>query len=602
MSKRWIAPGIFKLSLMALLALPLLTFPGNQAGHGQTIYIVAARDSHLFTMCPGAGEVKMPDGRTWKSDNNVLVNSLATYQLLGFLDSFPPSHVSLPLPAFPSPGGQSGEHAAIEKVVLDHVAPDAEIERRVEREFLSFKEYPLVYSAEKADLVFLVEGIYSPEEIWSGGRGIVGYLGGDRKATFLQAALAIIVPADAYTRNPGNSAALSAARLWEGSVVYQRSRSEIRPHPAFPEALVRQFHNKEKRPPSHFPLCAASDQPLLMPGARPVTGQNEPILTPGRTVSTVVPAQKAPAEGQTIKVDVALVTVPVIATDSDGKAVPNLQQSDFRIYEDNTEQKIDRLITAGDPFDVALMLDTSTSMSFNVQDLQRSALAFVEAVRPEDRVMIVSFNDRIFLHSESTNDRSRLRPAILQVGKGQGTRLYDAVDLIMTDRLNAIPGRKAIVLFTDGVDTKSLLFDAARSLSDVQQSQILVYGIQYDTNGQGQSSGISLTAQRQGLKPVILPDEVTDKSGMYARATQYLQDLSDSSGGWLYRVQTPDSLKETFSQIAWELGHQYTLCYYPSNPKRDGAFHRIRVTVDRQGVKVRARAGYRIAAQPPTAE
>lgn len=225
MRKRLIAAKIFCVSSLALLTAPLLFSQVFKLARGKTVYVVAARDSHLLTMCPGAGEVRMPDGRTWKSDNDVLVTTPDNYQLLDFFFAgLPGPSVSLPLPAFPSPGGQSGEPAAIKKVVLDRVAPDAEIERQVEREFLNLKEYPLVDSAEKADLVFLVEGIYSPEEIWSGGRGTnshSSYFGGDRKATFLQAALAIVVPADAYIKNPGNSVALLAARLWEGSVIYQ---------------------------------------------------------------------------------------------------------------------------------------------------------------------------------------------------------------------------------------------------------------------------------------------------------------------------------------------------------------------------------------------
>jgi VWFA-related protein len=595
---------------MASVAFTWLTYPGIQTKRGQAVYIVAVRDSHLFTMCPGAGEVKMASGQTWKSNNKAIVSAPANYQILHFLDDgLPGASVSLPLPAFSSPGAQSGGQDSLDKNALDRVAPDAEIERRIEREFLDLKEYPLVYSVEKADLVFLAEGIYSPEEIWSKGWGVGTNLYGDRKATFLQAALAIVVPADVYRRNPGDAAALLAARLWEGSVVWRRPRTEtksraapptpadIRPQAASPATLVRQFLNKEKRPPSHFPLCAASGQPLLSPRARPEAGQNEQDSAQRRVISSVAPAQKSPPEGPMIKVDVALVTVPVIATDSGGKAVPNLLASDFHIFEDNVEQKIDRLITAGDPFDVALMLDTSGSMNLNVQDLQRSALAFVDTMRPEDRIMIISFNDRIYLHSESTADRSRLRPAILQVGKGQGTRLYDAIDLVMAGRLNDIPGRKAIVLFTDGVDTRSLLVNAARSLAGVQRSQILAYVVQFDTEQQSASriAGFSAMQQRMGYQPVILPEEITDNGGLYARGAQYLQELSSSSGGMLYPVQTLDRLKESFEQIAWELGRQYTLCYYPPNPNRDGFYRRIRVTTNRQNVKLRFRTGYRIA-------
>jgi VWFA-related protein len=589
------------LILMASVAVPWPATWGGQVKPEQKIYIVAVRDSNLLTMCPQAGEVKLAGGRTWKSDNNVLTFPSGSKQTLHFLDGSPSVHVTLPLPARASSDPLSGGPDASGPIVLNRVAADPELERKLEREFLDLKGYSLAYSLDQADVVFLAEGYYASVELWSKKEGSGRQLnvsplwGGDRRATFMQAALGIAVPADAYRRHPGDADALVAARVWEGSVVWQPSRTSRTPEAAVAEALVRQFLNKEKRPPSHFPLCAASAIPLPMPVASTDDARVEPARAgeKGRIVS--LPDQIPQAGGATIKVDVALVAVPVMATDSTGRAVANLQASDFRVFEDNVEQQIDRLVTAGDPFDVALMLDTSGSMSFEVQDLQRAALVFVEAMRPQDRIMIASFNDRVYLHSESIADHSRLRPAILQIGRGAGTMLYDALDLLVADRLNRMTGRKAIVLFTDGVDTSSQSLDAAQSLLSMQGSQVVVYGVQYDTEAQNQSrsDAFAMNMRRSGYQPLRLPLEVTDIKGLYANATAYLQGVSEASGGVLYPVQSLDKLKETFAQIAWELGRQYTLCYYSTNPARDGSLRHVRVTTTRQDVNLRFRTAYR---------
>jgi hypothetical protein len=101
--------------------------------------------------------------------------------------------------------------------------------------------------------------------------------------------------------------------------------------------------------------------------------------------------------------------------------------------------------------------------------------------------------------------------------------------------------------------------------------------------------------RQNGEQPLILPEEVTYNHELYARAAPYLRDLSSISGGLLYPVETLDRLKETFTQIAWELGRQYTLCYYPANASRDGSLRRIHVTTNRQDVKLRFRTAYRSA-------
>jgi VWFA-related protein len=326
--------------------------------------------------------------------------------------------------------------------------------------------------------------------------------------------------------------------------------------------------------------------------------------------------------GATIKIDTALVTIPVSVLDHDGKYIPNLTKRDFHLFEDNVEQDIEDFNSIEAPFHVVLLLDTSGSTSFKLGDIQKAALAFIDQLHPDDRVMVVSFDSDIYIDAEFTNDRDQLRRAIRQTRTGGWTRLYDAVDLVITERLGKVRGRKAVVLFTDGVDTASSLASAASTVGRVEESGVLVYPIQYDTEG-SLAGPWGPTRGGGRMPPIFRPSPFPRfprggrrrwRSGPftafqsprgarhddYLRAAQYLRDLADRSGARLYRADTTGNLKKAYSQIAEELRHQYSLSYYPSNTARDGSYRRIRVRVERPNLVVRAREGYRVASQSPT--
>jgi VWFA-related protein len=164
--------------------------------------------------------------------------------------------------------------------------------------------------------------------------------------------------------------------------------------------------------------------------------------------------------------------------------------------------------------------------------------------------------------------------------------------LVFLDRLNQIQGRKAIVLMTDGVDTRSLLADSAGALVAVEESNILVYAIQYDTRSE---NNLRPPADASGW--MIVPADARQNDERYLRADGFLYNLSVASGGELILAESITNLKAIFAHIADELRFQYMLCYYPQNQNHDGSFHKIRVEVDRPDVAIRARAGYRAAVQ-----
>jgi len=358
--------------------------------------------------------------------------------------------------------------------------------------------------------------------------------------------------------------------------------------------------------------------------ASPNQGQSQ--KDPERERSSTRPlADNTPVtvdETGTIKLDTALVTIPVSVLDRDGKFVPFLKKRDFRIYEDGVEQDIENLTSVEAPFHVALMLDTSNSTLFKLADIQDAAFAFIKQLRQDDQVMVVSFDSKVRFHCDFTSDYDTLRQAIGETRTGGSTKLYEAVDKVV-DRLEQIEGRKAIVLFTDGVDTASRRANFQNTIDKVEESGALVYPIRYDTEndqqgGPAPSAGplpwptphppnrrrwpfgqlaSPMFPQWPGRQP---SGGVGASSGEYRRAARYLQELADRSGGRLYQADTIYNLSEAFSNIAEELRHQYSLSYYPSNAKKDGAYRRVKVRVEKPGMIVRAREGYRAVTDAQT--
>jgi VWFA-related protein len=343
-----------------------------------------------------------------------------------------------------------------------------------------------------------------------------------------------------------------------------------------------------------------------------------PIYTPVNASSGAVPAAgpEEVGEGDVVRVDTALVTVPVSVLDRQGRFVPNLRREDFSVFENGIEQSIAYFEPAEKPFTVALVLDTSASTHFHLWEIKEAAIAFATQLRPQDRVLVVSFNDQVLVLTEATNDLNVVNTVIQQnATTGDSTRLYDAVDLVIKERLNKIKGRKAIVLFTDGVDTSSYLATYQSTLREVEELDALIYPIQYDTSDylramQGAGS-ITIVSSSSGWpfpgrssSQVIysgpttggIPPPGTTKAE-YERADKYLHELAEKTGARLYQANDPSQLAQAFSRIAEELRRQYSLGYYPqNNPQpsavQSGERRQIKVRVHQPNLAVRARDSY----------
>lgn len=189
------------------------------------------------------------------------------------------------------------------------------------------------------------------------------------------------------------------------------------------------------------------------------------------------------ADGQdveTVKVETNLVTVPVIVSDRGDRYIPDLKQEEFTVYEDGVQQEISFFETVTAPFHVVLMIDTSASTQDKLGQIQQAAIAFTEQLQKADRVKVMAFADSIRELSDFTSDRAVLQWAIRDTRPGRGTKLYDAMTVGLK-ALQRIKGRKAIVIFTDGVDSYSDRESYDKNRRMIEEAGIIIYPIRYDT-------------------------------------------------------------------------------------------------------------------------
>ena len=325
------------------------------------------------------------------------------------------------------------------------------------------------------------------------------------------------------------------------------------------------------------------------------------------------PAKTGPEEvdaGDVIRVNTTLVTIPVSVMDRDGRYVPNLNKEDFRLWEDGVEQQVAFFSSVDKPFSVVLMIDTSGSTRFRLEDIQDAAIDFVNQLRPDDKVMVVSFNDDIRILADFTSDRARLQRAIRHADTGDGTRLYDAVDMVINQQLSRVSGRKAIVLFTDGVDTTSRRANYESTVTDSEELDALIYPVQYDTFSDISSGVPTFPGGRQDDVLIQIlggifgggrggrrggrggPTAPGTSRSDYDIANRYLRDLAQNTGGRGYQADSTQNLSYAFANVAEELRRQYSIGYYPKRSAQAGQRRQIRVRANQPNLAVKARDSY----------
>lgn len=345
------------------------------------------------------------------------------------------------------------------------------------------------------------------------------------------------------------------------------------------------------------------------------SAKRPPVLSGGgvRPTSTPapMPAQKnedAITDDEIIKVETNLVTMPVSVLDRDGRFVSGLQQRDFQVFENGVSQKVEYFQSVEKPFTVILLIDVSPSTQYKIDEIQDAAISFVNQLRRDDRVAVISFDEHVHLLSPPTSNKNVLRNAIQQLQFGEGTSLYEAVETVVNQYLKRIEGRKAVVLFTDGVDTTSRRASYQSTLNDVQELDALFYTIRYDTSDDMNGGRGGGGSSRQGgtiddMIGIILgggssrggrryPRRGGSSSQEYETGRKYLQTLAQNSGGRSFEAPTISNMDAAFSGIAEELRRQYTIGYYPESVGTVGERRSIRVRVARPNLVVRAKSSY----------
>jgi Ca-activated chloride channel family protein len=350
---------------------------------------------------------------------------------------------------------------------------------------------------------------------------------------------------------------------------------------------------------------------------------------------TGVPASTSPDEvdeGDVVRVDTQLVSVPAVVTDSTGHPLSNLKAENFQLLEDGQVQKITNFGTTDAPFEIALLLDTSGSTREDVGLIRDAASSFIAALRPGDRVGVVAFNNvqnekdpiaTVEVLSELTSDRQSLTNAIGNLGSSNGTPYYDALEKV-AETIFRQPSsdqvrRRAVVALTDGVDSQSNS-DFGTAKLKLSRAGIACYFIQVNTedfvedrlmkdcqdDGRLKLSQRQLQRYRQLFGAKARPEEYQDFCQMgqfekmsisrelYNLARREMNDLAKTSGGRSFTASDLSDARAAFARVAADIGKLYRLGYYPSHQARDGKFRTIQLQV--KGVKekaqIRARDGY----------
>ncbi len=277
----------------------------------------------------------------------------------------------------------------------------------------------------------------------------------------------------------------------------------------------------------------------------------------GRVIRTL----RTQSLGYVEKVDVDVVQVIATVTDGSGHFVTGLPRSAFHIEEDGKPQRISHFGAEDVPLELVVACDVSGSMTPAMPRLKAAVKEFLGAVPPRDQVTLIGFNDSIFALTRRQIDPAERIKAVDRLAPWGATALYDVI-LRGVDMLGKQPGRRAMIVFSDGEDQGShaSITDVERRL---QASDVTLYMI-------GQGRGVEVEA----LKSVM-------------------QRLVEPTGGRALFTDNIDQLHAAFSDLLEELSNQYLLGYESTNPKRDDAFRRIAVRVDGQS-RVRARQGYRV--------
>ena len=273
-------------------------------------------------------------------------------------------------------------------------------------------------------------------------------------------------------------------------------------------------------------------------------------------------------DDEVVRVNTDLVVLNVTVMDKDGQYVPGLKLADFKVFEEGREVPIKLISSFGaqeSPFAAVILLDTSGSMESRLSLGRSAAIRFLDGLRPEDVAAVFNFDHRVEQVQDFSSGRDLAPMAFGLRAKGM-TALYDAI-LRGAQTLAARPEqRKAIVVLSDGMDTKSSA-SAGKALEAALAVNAGIYAVDMSATDGGVSKDIQSAMQ--------------------------LKSLAEKSGGRFVATPGGPALRDAFASIAQELGHQYTIAFRPADQTRDGKWRTLEVKLSRPELTVRTRKGYR---------
>jgi Ca-activated chloride channel homolog len=281
---------------------------------------------------------------------------------------------------------------------------------------------------------------------------------------------------------------------------------------------------------------------------------------------------------------VDLVALNVTVTDGDQQFVTGLTADHFAVFEDGIQQDVSFFATTNVPIDLAILLDTSASMSDKLLTMQQAAIGFAATMRPGDRVTVVDIKDTVKVLHPLDSDPAGAAAAIKATFARGGTALYNGLYMTLREMVKQRKQsddirRQAIAVLSDGDDTASLMgFDDVMDVA--KQSGIAIYTITLRS-------------------PYLLKAAAANGQRYFSQSEFGMKSLAQETGARAFFPVTINELAGVYGTIADELAAQYAIGYTSKNPKRDGAFRRVVVRIaDGPGMRARARSGY----QSPRAE
>jgi VWFA-related protein len=352
-----------------------------------------------------------------------------------------------------------------------------------------------------------------------------------------------------------------------------------------------------------------------------------------------------------VKLSASLVQVPATVTDRSGKFVSDLSKNDFSLAEDGKKQDISFFAAVKQPFSAVLVLDTSNSTQDRLRVIQNAAVDFTKQLRTGDRIMALAFDNEVRELTDFSEDQKEIETAIRATESGFGKLLYEGVSHAL-ERLKTVEGRRAVILFSDGVDMKSIEASLEGTTAMAEEVGAVIFVVHFETRwwieadarrqekehpksktpfdidgriplppdfggpdptptGIPKPSAPKIEIGERPRPPVVYdpdgtntrstrvtsaepPDQITSTlDKLYGEADSFMQTITSRTGGRIYSADTFQNTKAAFAAIADELRNQYLIGYYASMDKRDGKYHKIKLEVSRKGLDVRFRPGYR---------